>query len=86
VVEIVDEEKKVAAVEVSGVRKNVTYALLPPGDGPAVGDYVLVHVGYAVSKLDEREAQETARILEGFGEIFSEPLERPEKQPLEAPA
>jgi len=51
-------------VEGSGTVREVGLQLV---DGPKVGDYVLVHAGFAIEKLDEREAQETLRLWE---EIF----------------
>ncbi|MBL8492829.1 MAG: HypC/HybG/HupF family hydrogenase formation chaperone [Rhodocyclaceae bacterium] len=52
-----------AVVDLGGVRKEVSLALI---DGADVGDYVIVHVGYALSKLDPEEA---ARTLALFAEI-----------------
>jgi len=49
-----------AVVELDGVRKQVSLALL---DEVAVGDYVLIHVGYALNRLSEAEAQETLRLF-----------------------
>jgi hydrogenase expression/formation protein HypC len=51
-----------ARIDVGGVRKEVSIALV---DGVAVGDYVIVHVGYALTKLDPDEAQRT---LEAFAQ------------------
>jgi hydrogenase expression/formation protein HypC len=64
VVEMVDEAGGVAKVEVGGVRRNVNVALL---DNVRVGDYVLIHVGFALSKVDEHEATKTLRLLEELG-------------------
>jgi hydrogenase expression/formation protein HypC len=69
VVEIVDEAGGVAKVEVGGVRRNVNVALL---DTVQVGDYVLIHVGFALSKVDELEATETLRLLEELGSYQDE--------------
>jgi hydrogenase expression/formation protein HypC len=69
VVEIVDEAGRVAKVEVGGVRRNVNVALL---DAVGVGDYVLIHVGFAMSKVDEHEALETLRLLEELGSYQDE--------------
>jgi hydrogenase expression/formation protein HypC len=69
VVEIVDEAGRIAKVEVGGVRRNVNVALL---DAVGVGDYVLIHVGFAMSKIDEREAVETLRLLEELGSYQDE--------------
>lgn len=55
-------EPDAALVEVDGVRKRISLALV---DGVAVGDYVIVHVGYALTRLDPAEA---ARTLEMFAQ------------------
>jgi len=69
VVEIVDEAGGVAKVEVGGVRRNVNIALL---DAVRAGDYVLIHVGFALSKVDEHEATKTLRLLEELGSYQDE--------------
>ena len=69
VVEIVDESGDIAKVEVGGVRRNINVALL---DAVRVGDYVLIHVGFALSKVDEHEAAETLRLLEELGSYQDE--------------
>lgn len=74
IVEFVDEPNFIAKVDVSGVRRNVNVALVAP-DGIGPGDWVLIHVGFAMSKIDEHEAQETLRILEQMGAIYEEELE-----------
>ena len=74
IVEFVDEVNDIAKVEVSGVRRNVSVALVRP-DGIALGDWVLVHVGFAMSKIDELEAQETLRMLRELGEAYEDELE-----------
>jgi hydrogenase expression/formation protein HypC len=73
-IEFVDEANDIAKVEVSGVRRNINVALVRP-EGIAVGDWVLVHVGFAMSKIDEAEAQETLRLLHSLGEAFAEELD-----------
>lgn len=69
IVEILDEENSLAKVEVGGVRRQVNIGML---EGVQVGDYVLIHVGFAMSKVDEKEAQETLRLLKELGEFESE--------------
>lgn len=69
VVEMVDAASGVVKVDVGGVRRNVSVALL---DDVNVGDYVLIHVGFALSKVDEREAAETLRLLEELGSYQEE--------------
>jgi hydrogenase expression/formation protein HypC len=66
IVEIVDEANFLAKVEVSGVRRQIHYGLLAD-DGVQVGDYVLIHVGFAMSTIDAQEAEETLRLLEELG-------------------
>ena len=77
VVEIVDEEKRLAKVDVAGVLRNVNVGLLDrDGDGGAgPGDWVLIHVGFALSKVDEEEAQATLRLLQRMGEAYEQELE-----------
>ena len=76
VIEIVDEEKQIAKVEVSGVRRNVNIGLLAGDERPEFGDYVLIHVGFALSKIDEAEAMETLRMLEGLGQAYTDEIEQ----------
>jgi hydrogenase expression/formation protein HypC len=62
VVEMPDEET--AIVELDGVRKAISLALV---DGVAVGDYVIVHVGFALSRLDAEEAAKTLALFAEMG-------------------
>lgn len=66
IVEIIDEANHIAKVDVGGVRRNVSLALL---DDARLGDYVLIHVGFAMSKVDEQEAEQTLRLLAEMGEL-----------------
>ncbi len=76
IVEIVDEERHIAMAEVSGVRRNVNVGLLAEGeDAVGVGDWVLIHVGFAMSKVDEEEALATRRLLEAMGADYEQELE-----------
>jgi hydrogenase expression/formation protein HypC len=68
IVEIVDEENRIAKVEVGGVKRNVNIGMLSESD-TNIGDYVLIHVGFAMSKVDEHEAEETLRMLKELGEF-----------------
>ncbi|HEY9500386.1 MAG TPA: HypC/HybG/HupF family hydrogenase formation chaperone [Pyrinomonadaceae bacterium] len=68
IVEIVDEENRIAKVEVGGVKRNVNIGMLSESD-TKIGDYVLIHVGFAMSKVDEHEAEETLRMLKELGEF-----------------
>ncbi|MDT5156147.1 MAG: hydrogenase expression/formation protein HypC [Acidobacteriota bacterium] len=69
IVEIVDVENQIAKVEVGGVRRNINTGMI---DDTRVGDYVLIHVGFAMSKIDEHEAEETLRLLQELGEFDPE--------------
>jgi hydrogenase expression/formation protein HypC len=73
--EIVDTENRVAKVDVSGVRRNVDVGLLWEGpDAVGVGDWVLIHVGFAISRIDEGEAEETLKALQALGAPYEEEL------------
>ncbi len=69
IVEIVDAEKFIAKADVSGVRRNINVGLLSPEES-SVGNWVLIHVGFALSRIDEQEARETYRLLQGMGEAL----------------
>lgn len=71
IVEIVDVENRIAKVEVGGVKRNINIGMLPDNE-THVGDYVLIHVGFAMSKVDEYEAEETLRVLKELGEYQNE--------------
>lgn len=76
VIEMVDPERQIAKVEVAGVRRNVNVGLLTGDERPAIGDYVLIHVGFALSRIDEQEAMETLRMLEGLGEAYTDEIDQ----------
>jgi hydrogenase expression/formation protein HypC len=76
VVDVVDEANRLARVEVAGVKRNVNIGLLDGADGGArPGDWVLIHVGFAISKVDEEEAAATRRLLEQMGAEYEQELE-----------
>ena len=54
-----------ATIDVSGMKKDISLALM---DDVAVGDYVIVHVGYALTKLDPEEAEKTLALFTEMGE------------------
>jgi hydrogenase expression/formation protein HypC len=76
VVEVVDEQNRLATVDVAGVRRTVNIGLLDV-DGTAArpGDWVLIHVGFALSKVDEAEAYATLRLLKEMGAEYEQELE-----------
>lgn len=63
VVEVVSEDFQLAAVEVAGELTGVNTGMLAEGGGVRPGDWVLVHVGFAVRRLDEDEAADALRLL-----------------------
>jgi hydrogenase expression/formation protein HypC len=71
IVEIVDEPNRLARVEVAGVRRNVNIGLL---DDAGPGDWVLIHVGFAISQIDEEEARATRALLEQMGAEYEQEL------------
>jgi len=75
IVEIVDASKKLAKVDVSGVRRQVNIACIVNEEHPVdscVGDWVLVHVGFAMSRIDQEEARKTLELLIELGEAQKE--------------
>ena len=75
IVEIVDVQKKLAKVDVSGVRRQVNIACIVNEEHSVescVGDGVLVHVGFAMSRINEEEARKTLELLHELGEAQKE--------------
>jgi hydrogenase expression/formation protein HypC len=78
VLEVVDESNRLAVVDVAGVQRTVNIGLLDAdadGTGADVGDWVLIHVGFALSKVDEEEAEATLSLLQGMGADYEAELE-----------
>ena len=71
VIEVVDPDNRIASVDVAGVRRKVNIGLL---DAVGPGDWVLIHVGFAMSKIDEEEAKATRAFLEELGDPYHEEL------------
>jgi hydrogenase expression/formation protein HypC len=75
IVRIDDVGKKLATADVSGVKRQVNLACIVDDNHPVescLGDWVLIHVGFAMSRIDEAEAMETLRILTELGEAQQE--------------
>ena len=75
IIEITDAERLLAKVDVSGVKREVNIACIVSDDhhvSACIGDWVLVHVGFAMSRIDEDEASRTLQILEELGEVQEE--------------
>jgi hydrogenase expression/formation protein HypC len=73
VVEILQDRPDLAKVDVSGVRRAINIGLLE-NDGVEPGDWVLIHVGFALSKIDEEEAKAALAFLEGIGQAYADEL------------
>jgi hydrogenase expression/formation protein HypC len=75
IVEVVDRENRLATVEVAGVRRTINIGLLDGDDrGAGRGDWVLIHVGFAMARIDEEEAIATRRLLEQMGADYEQEL------------
>jgi hydrogenase expression/formation protein HypC len=76
IVEVVDDANQLAQVDVAGVKRTVNIGLLGEnGAGPGPGDWVLIHVGFAISQVDEEEAIATRKLLEEMGAEYEQELE-----------
>jgi hydrogenase expression/formation protein HypC len=76
IVEIVDPPNRLARVDVAGVVRTVNIGLLDvDGRGVGPGDWVLIHVGFAISQVDEDEARATRERLERMGADYERELE-----------
>jgi hydrogenase expression/formation protein HypC len=76
IVEILDEDLMLAKAEVGGVRRNINIGLVHhDGERVEVGDWVLIHVGFALSRIDETEAQSNLRALEQIGDAYEQELQ-----------
>jgi hydrogenase expression/formation protein HypC len=88
IVEVLDVAQQRVVVDVEGARREVSVALLGLASDPAgylgageptqlvdVGDWVLIHVGFAMSRIDEGEAAETLRALRALGGAYEQELE-----------
>lgn len=75
IMDVVDEENRLAKVDVAGVQRNVNIGLLDSGGTSAgPGDWVLIHVGFAISQIDEEEAHATRVLLEEMGAEYEQEL------------
>ena len=75
IIEIIDAEQQLGKVDVGGVKRPVNLACVVDEEHPVeacIGDWVLVHVGFAMSRIDEEEAQRTLAILNELGEVQEE--------------
>jgi hydrogenase expression/formation protein HypC len=73
VIEFVPDQPDLARVDVSGVKRVINIGLLADEEVVA-GDWVLIHVGFALSKIDEAEAAAALQFLEGIGQAYEDEL------------
>ncbi|HEV7792074.1 MAG: hydrogenase expression/formation protein HypC [Pseudonocardiales bacterium] len=73
IVELLADREDFAMVSVAGVKRVVNIGLLEDEELKA-GDWILIHVGFALSKIDEAEATHAIRMLEGMGQAYTDEL------------
>jgi hydrogenase expression/formation protein HypC len=73
IVELMDDRPDLAKVDVSGVKRAINIGLLSD-EKLEPGDWVLIHVGFALSKIDEEEAKAALDFLEGIGQAYADEL------------
>ncbi len=75
IIELIDPANQIAKVDVVGVRRNINVSLIADDEaGVAEGDWVLIHVGFAISRIDEEEARATRELLEQMGAEYEQEL------------
>ncbi|MGI8493193.1 MAG: HypC/HybG/HupF family hydrogenase formation chaperone [Acidimicrobiales bacterium] len=74
VVELVDDNDHLAKVDVAGVRRMINIGLLEDED-VSIGDWVLIHVGFAMSKIDEGEASRAMEGLQLMGQAYTDEID-----------
>jgi hydrogenase expression/formation protein HypC len=77
VVKVLDDANRLALIDVAGVKRSVNVGLLDGDDGETgvqAGEWVLIHVGFALSKIDEREALATLELLQQMGADYEQEL------------
>lgn len=82
IVEFLDPTHHLAKAEVSGVRRAINVGLLVP-DGLEIGDWVLIHVGFGLAKIDEDEARRTTEFLMQLGSDFADEIRMLEESQIE---
>jgi hydrogenase expression/formation protein HypC len=73
IIEITDTQKKLAIVNVGGVKRQINIACIVDQQHPpesCIGEWVLVHVGFAMNRIKEKEANETLNLLQELAEIM----------------
>jgi hydrogenase expression/formation protein HypC len=75
VVKITDEQRNLAQVSVAGVLREISLACIVSDEHPlksCIGDWVLIHVGFAMSRINEEEAEATLKVLNELGDMEEE--------------
>lgn len=85
VVELVDDNDHLAKVEVAGVRRTINIGLLED-DPVGLGDWVLIHVGFAMAKIDEEEARMALEGLQLMGQAYDDEVDALRASPIAEPA
>jgi hydrogenase expression/formation protein HypC len=76
-VEIVDEKEHRGIADVDGVRREINIGLvMGEAGGINVGDWVLIHVGFAMSRIDEEEAEKTLSFLKLMGSVWDDEIDQ----------
>jgi hydrogenase expression/formation protein HypC len=73
IVEVVDADTHLAKVDVNGIRRTISVRLLAD-EGYTPGDWVLVHVGFAMAKIDQHEADLTLAAMKHMGQAYTDEL------------
>ncbi len=88
IVEIADREQMLGVADISGVRRKVNVTCIVDEAHPidaCIGDWVLIHVGFAMARIDEHEAAETLKVLAQMGELQEEMAAMQRSPELSAP-
>ncbi|MEB3214688.1 MAG: HypC/HybG/HupF family hydrogenase formation chaperone [Nostocales cyanobacterium 94392] len=73
IIEITDATNKLGTVEISGIKRQINIACIVDEQHPpesCIGDWVLVHVGFAMNRINEKEALETLQLLQEMAELM----------------
>jgi hydrogenase expression/formation protein HypC len=73
IIEITDQNNKLAIVNIAGVKRQINIACIVDEQHPpesCIGDWVLVHVGFAMNRINEKEAVETLQMLQEIAEVM----------------
>ncbi len=68
VIDFSEEQPLIARVDVGGIRRNVNVGLFENEEAVVVGDWILIHVGFALSKISEEQARDQLQMLKALGE------------------